>query len=107
MTVKVLNSYDCYTCGAHSGIFLLIYLPLEPWKLGEGGDHMDQYIFADNLCRLCRKKHISVEQLAEAIGKSPRQINRYRNGQCRNISLVTLNLIAEALDEAKQKTIRP
>ncbi len=83
---------------------------------------MDQYIFADNLCRLCRKKHINVEQLAEAIGKSPSQINRYRNGQfgkspsqinryrngqCRNISLVILSLIAEALDEAKPKTIRP
>ena len=59
---------------------------------------MDQFIFADNLCRLCRQKKISVEQLAEAIEKSPRQINRYRNGQCKNISLATLSKIAAVLD---------
>ena len=59
---------------------------------------MDQFIFADNLCRLCRQKRISVEKLAEAIEKSPRQINRYRNGQCKNISLATLSKIAAAQD---------
>lgn len=59
---------------------------------------MDQFIFADNLCRLCRQKRISVEKLAEAIEKSPRQINRYRNGQCKNISLATLSKIAAVLD---------
>ena len=59
---------------------------------------MDQFIFADNLCRLCRQKRISVEKLAEAIEKSPRQINRYRNGQCKNISLATLSKSAAALD---------
>ncbi len=59
---------------------------------------MDQFIFADNLCRLCRQKKISVEKLAEAIEKSPRQINRYRNGQCKNISLATLSKIAAVLD---------
>ena len=59
---------------------------------------MDQFIFADNLCRLCRQKRISVEKLAEAIEKSPRQINRYRNGQCKNISPAPLSKIAAALD---------
>ena len=59
---------------------------------------MDQFIFADNLCRLCRQQKISVEKLAEAIEKSPRQINRYRNGQCKNISLATLSKIAAVLD---------
>ena len=59
---------------------------------------MDQFIFADNLCRLCRQKKISVEKLAEAIEKSPRQINRYRNGQCKNISLATLSKIAAVFD---------
>ena len=59
---------------------------------------MDQFIFADNLCRLCRQKKISVEKLAEAIEKSPRQINRYRNGQCKNISLATLSKIAAVLE---------
>lgn len=59
---------------------------------------MYQYIFADNLCRLCKEQHVSVNELADAIGKSPRQVNRYRNGQCKNISLGTLIKIAEALN---------
>ena len=70
----------------------------EPWKLGEGGAHMYQYTFADNLCRLCEEKHISINELADKINKSPRQINRYRNGQCENISLKTLSKIANVLD---------
>ena len=80
-------------------IILLIYgIRLEPWKLGEGGVHMYQYIFADNLCRLCKERHISVNELADRIGKSPRQINRYRNGQCGSLSLSTLAKIAAALN---------
>ena len=59
---------------------------------------MDLFIFADNLCRLCRQKHISMENLAEAIEKSPRQINRYRNGQCKNIPLSTICKIAKVLN---------
>lgn len=59
---------------------------------------MYQYLFADNLCRLCKEKHISVEELADAIEKSPRQVNRYRNGQCENLSLRTIAKIAEALN---------
>lgn len=55
---------------------------------------MYQYILADNLCRLCKEKHISVDLLAERLGKSPRQINRYRNGQCEGITLQTLCDIA-------------
>lgn len=58
---------------------------------------MYQYIFAENLCRLCRERGISVERLAEYIGKSPRQVNRYRNGQCLNISLSTMQDIAAVL----------
>lgn len=59
---------------------------------------MYQYIFADNLHRLCKERHISVDELADIIGKSPRQINRYRNGQCENLSIATLEKIASALD---------
>ncbi len=58
---------------------------------------MHPYEFADNLCRLCKEQHISVNQLADAIEKSPRQVNRYRNGQCENISLQTSLKIAEVL----------
>lgn len=58
---------------------------------------MYQYHFADNLCRLCQERHISVDQLADAIEKSPRQVNRYRNGQCKNIPTGTLLKIAEVL----------
>ena len=59
---------------------------------------MYQYKFADNLCRLCKEQHISIEELADKIEKSPRQISRYRNGQCENLSLVTLVKIATALN---------
>lgn len=58
---------------------------------------MFQYRFAENLCRICKEKHISVNELAEMIGKSPRQVNRYRNGGCTNISCRTLEEIAKAL----------
>lgn len=58
---------------------------------------MYQYTFADNLCRLCKEQQVSVNELADAIGKSPRQVNRYRNGQCENISLDTVEKIAFAL----------
>ena len=70
----------------------------DPWKLGEGGDTMYQYIFADNLCRLCMENHISINELAEKIDKSPRQINRYRNGQCEYLSFRTLDKIASVLN---------
>lgn len=72
-------------------------LPVEPWQLGEGGDHMDKYLIAENICRLCKEQNMSVESLAEAIGKSVRQVNRYRNGQCETIPSNTLEAIAEAL----------
>lgn len=58
---------------------------------------MDKYHIADNICRLCREQKVSVEALAESIGKSPRQVNRYRNGQCDNIPIDTLNAIADTL----------
>ncbi len=72
--------------------------PLDPRKPGEGGEKMYHYIFADNLCRLCKERNISAAVLAEKIGKSLRQVNRYRNGQCENLSLNTLARIAEVLD---------
>lgn len=75
-----------------------IFFHLEPWKLGKGGLYMYQYVFADTLCRLCKEQHISVLELADKIEKSPRQINRYRNGQCENISLSTLVKIAKVLN---------
>lgn len=53
---------------------------------------------SDNLCRLCKEKHISVNELADAIEKSLRQVNRYRNGQCENLSLSTIAKIAKVLD---------
>lgn len=56
---------------------------------------MYQYHVANNLCRLCTKHKISIEELAERIGKSPRQISRYRSGQCQNITLATLEKIAD------------
>ncbi len=59
---------------------------------------MYQYIFADNLCRICKEQGISASALAERIGKSLRQVNRYRNGQCENLSLVTLATIAKVLN---------
>lgn len=58
---------------------------------------MDKYKIAENICRFCKEQNVSVETLAESIGKSPRQVNRYRNGQCETISLETLNAIADAL----------
>ena len=58
---------------------------------------MDHYRIADNICRLSKEQGISVESLAEAIGKSTRQVNRYRNGQCKTIPMDTLNAIAHAL----------
>lgn len=79
-------------------IFLLVYkIPLDPWRLGEGGGYMYRYTFAENLCRLCKERQISVNELAEKIEKSPRQISRYRNGQCGTISLDTLAKIASVL----------
>ena len=59
---------------------------------------MYHHNFAENLCRICKEKHISVEMLAEAIGKSPRQINRYRNEQCRDIPLSVVEEIASFLE---------
>lgn len=55
---------------------------------------MYRYILADNLCKYCKIHQLNVYQLADAIGKSPRQVNRYRNGQC-DISLNTLERIAD------------
>lgn len=59
---------------------------------------MYQYQFANNLCELCDKRHISIDELAECIGKSSRQVSRYRNGQCQNITLSTLGKIADVLE---------
>lgn len=58
---------------------------------------MYQYVFANNLCRLCKERNINITQFAEAIDKSPRQVNRYRNAQCENISLSTMEKIANVL----------
>lgn len=59
---------------------------------------MYQYQFANNLCELCDKHHLSVDELAERIGKSSRQVSRYRNGQCQNVTLSTLEKIADILE---------
>lgn len=59
---------------------------------------MDLQIIGANICILCAKRNISAEALAEAIGKSPRQVIRYRNGQCKNISYTVLKQIADALE---------
>lgn len=56
---------------------------------------MYQYKFANNLCRLCNTHNITIDELAEYIGKSSRQISRYRSGQCPNITLSTLEKIAD------------
>jgi len=54
---------------------------------------MLKYIFAERLSSLCKERKVSVEKLAEVIGKSPRTINRYRNGQCENIPFPVLENI--------------
>lgn len=59
---------------------------------------MDVYKIADKICELCKQKHLTVEMLAEKIGKSPRMVNRYRNGQCKNIPFEVLGKICDALD---------
>jgi transcriptional regulator with XRE-family HTH domain len=59
---------------------------------------MYQYQIANNLCRLCDEQNISIDELAERIGKSSRQVSRYRNGGCQNITLATLERIANVLD---------
>ena len=59
---------------------------------------MYQYRLANNLCRLCDEQKISTDELAELIGKSSRQVSRYRNGDCLNITLSTLDKIAKVLD---------
>ena len=59
---------------------------------------MYQYIFANHLCELCDKRQITIDELAEIIGKSSRQVSRYRNGQCQNITLSTLEKIADVLE---------
>ncbi len=58
---------------------------------------MNRYTLADNISQLCKEQHISVTALAEAIDKSPRQVNRYRNGHCKNIPFETLGKIAKVL----------
>lgn len=58
---------------------------------------MYQYKLANNLCRLCDEKNISTEKLAELIGKSSRQVSRYRNGGSANITLSTLEDISDVL----------
>lgn len=58
---------------------------------------MYQYQFANNLCRFCKEKNISTDELAERIGKSSRQVSRYRNGNCKNITLATIVKISNAL----------
>lgn len=61
------------------------------------------YKIADNIAKYQKLRHMSNEKLAEAIQKSPRQISRIRNGQCKNLSVETLEKIALALDvEAQQ-----
>ena len=59
---------------------------------------MDRFRIADNICRLCQEQNVSIEALAEAIGKSPRQVSRYRSGQCKMIPFETLSAIAEILN---------
>ncbi len=71
---------------------------LDSWQLDEGGDNMNRQMLGENLCKLCDQQQITVDALAELIGKSPRQVSRYRNGHFRTIPLDVLNDIAEALD---------
>lgn len=59
--------------------------------------NMYQYKLANNLCRICDEQNISLDELAERIGKSSRQVSRYRNGESANITLSTLEDIANVL----------
>ena len=78
--------------------YVIIILSLESWKLDEGGEDMNRYTLAEKIVRLCKEQHMSVTAFAEAIGKSPRQVNRYRSGACKNIPIETLSKIATVLD---------
>ena len=88
----------------YSNLYVIIKLlihknTLDPWKLGKGGNFMNQYVynFAENLHRICKEQKISVGKLSESIGKSPRQISRYRNGQCKNLPLDVVTKTADKL----------
>ena len=49
---------------------------------------MDSYVIAENICRIQKEKGVTNDVLAERIGKSPRQINRYRNGSDMPVSVL-------------------
>lgn len=59
---------------------------------------MNSQTLGQNLCRLCEEQHITIDALAELIEKSPRQVARYRSGQCKTIPFDVLNDIAHALN---------
>ena len=54
-----------------------------------------KYILAERIVSLCLKKQISVEQLAEFLGKSSRTVNRYRGGQVEHLSCDVLDKMCE------------
>ena len=66
---------------------------------------MDIFVLANNICKFSKEQNITVERLAEALNKSPRQVNRYRNGQCKNISVVTLTKMANIFNVSVSELI--
>ena len=63
---------------------------------------MDQYIFADNLCRLCRKMTSAWNSWLKRLENLPARSTIIGTGNAETF-LVTLSLIAEALIEANKK----
>ena len=58
---------------------------------------MNRYLLGSKLRALSKEQKLSVEQLAELIGKSPRQVARYRSGTCKSIPIDVLEDLACAL----------
>ena len=57
-----------------------------------------EVIIGNNLERLQRERNLSNKTLAKRVDVSVRQLSRYKNMQCNNITLSKLEELASALD---------
>ena len=57
-----------------------------------------EVIIGNNLERLQRERNLSNKTLAKRVCVSVRQLSRYKNMQCKNITLSKLEELASALD---------
>ncbi len=58
---------------------------------------MNQSTIAENICKLCEEQGWTVEEFAEAIELTDRQVNRYRNCQFKTIPIDLFNKMADVL----------